>query len=48
MNTEPLPAHVAAIETPSPLLYFRYHTMRYRFDAERRAICRIVECSQTP
>jgi putative membrane protein len=51
-----VPAHIAAIERPSPplwtyyvlqaiastvafpvtivLLYFRYHTMRYRFDAE--------------
>ena len=56
MAPEPLPAHIAAIERPSPplwkyyvlqaiasnvafpitivLLYFRYHTMRYRFDAE--------------
>jgi putative membrane protein len=56
MQAEPLPAHIAAIERPSPplwtyyvlqaiastvafpvtivLLYFRYHTMRYRFDAE--------------
>ena len=56
MSPEPLPAHIAAIERPSPplwtyyvlqaiastfafpvtivLLYFRYHTMRYRFDAE--------------
>jgi putative membrane protein len=56
MSSEPLPPHIAAIETPSPqlfkyyvlqaiaslfmfpltmtLLYFRYHTMRYRFDAE--------------
>src|ERR1044072_8426170 len=56
MPAEPIPAHIAAIERPSPplwtyyvlqaiasnvafpvtfvLLYFRYHTMRYRFDAE--------------
>src|SRR5215213_2899936 len=56
MWPEPIPAHIAAIERPSPplwkyyvlqaiasnvafpitivLLYFRYHTMRYRFDAE--------------
>ena len=56
MSPEPLPAHIAAIERPSPplwtyyvlqaiastlafpitlvVLYFRYHTMRYRFDAE--------------
>jgi uncharacterized protein len=56
MTTDPIPAHIAAIERPSPqlwkhyvikaigsmvafpltitLLYFRYHTMRYRFDAE--------------
>jgi len=53
---EPIPAHISAIERPSPplwtyyvlvaiasnvafpvtivLLFFRYHTMRYRFDAE--------------
>jgi membrane protein YdbS with pleckstrin-like domain len=56
MPAEPIPAHVAAIERPSPplwnyyvlqavasnvafpitivVLFFRYHTMRYRFDAE--------------
>ena len=56
MSPEPIPAHIAAIERPSPplwtyyvlqaiastvafpvtivLLFFRYHTMRYRFDAE--------------
>lgn len=56
MVPEPIPAHIAAIERPSPplwryyvlqaiastvafpitviVLYFRYHTMRYRFDAE--------------
>jgi membrane protein YdbS with pleckstrin-like domain len=56
MSSDPLPAHIAAIERPRPqlwkyyvlqaiasnvafpvtivLLYFRYHTMRYRFDAE--------------
>lgn len=54
--TDPIPAHIAAIERPGPelwkyyilqaiasfiafpvtivLLYFRYHTMRYRFDDE--------------
>jgi uncharacterized membrane protein YdbT with pleckstrin-like domain len=56
MPAEPIPAHIAAIERPSPalwtyyvlqaiastvafpitfvVLFFRYHTMRYRFDAE--------------
>ena len=56
MSPEPIPAHIAAIERPSPplwtyyvltaiasnvafpvtivVLFFRYHTMRYRFDAE--------------
>src|SRR3954464_9032582 len=56
MVSDPLPAHIAAIERPRPqlwkyyvlqaiasnvafpvtivLLFFRYHTMRYRFDAE--------------
>ena len=56
MPPEPVPAHITAIERPSPplwtyyvlkaiastiafpvtivVLFFRYHTMRYRFDAE--------------
>jgi putative membrane protein len=56
MRPDPIPAHIAAIERPSPplwtyyvlkaiastvafpvtivLLFFRYHTMRYRFDDE--------------
>ena len=56
MSPEPIPAHIATIERPSPplwtyyvlkaiasnvafpitivLLFFRYHTMRYRFDNE--------------
>jgi uncharacterized membrane protein YdbT with pleckstrin-like domain len=56
MESQPLPAHIVAIDRPCPqlfkyyllkaiasnvafpltalILYFRYHTMRYRFDAE--------------
>jgi uncharacterized protein len=56
MESQPIPANIAAVERPCPelfkyyllkaiastvafpltalILYFRYHTMRYRFDAE--------------